>query len=71
LNYTGLDLVVICIRIEVVVYVERVKYSFIGLAVKSFSAMKMGGVLDLRILFGSGLKGSNQDFEIFYLAYTK
>ena len=41
---------------EAVVYVEGVKYSFIGLAVESSSATVMGGVLNLSILSGSGLK---------------
>ena len=54
---------------EVFVYVEGVKYSFIGLAVSS--AIVISGVLDLRILFGSGLKGIKSGFETFYLAYTK
>jgi len=45
---------------ETVVYVEEVKYSYIGLAVSS--AMVMGGVLDLKILSGSALKEIKSGF---------
>ena len=44
------------------VYVEGVKYSFIGLFVGRSSAIMMGGVLVLRILSGFGLKGLKSGF---------
>jgi len=44
------------------VYVEGVKYSFIGLAVGWSSAIMMGGVVVLSILSGSGLKGLRSGF---------
>jgi len=44
------------------VYIEGVKYSFIGLVVGMSSIIVVDGVLDLRILSGSGLKGLKLGF---------
>jgi len=47
---------------EAEVYVEGVNHFFIGLAVGVFSTIVVDGVLDLRILSGSGLKGLKLGF---------
>jgi len=49
-------------NVTAVMYVKGVNYSFISLAVESSSAMIVGGVLGLRILSGSVLKGIKSGF---------
>jgi len=67
LDHTGFNLVVFALVLgiqmhEAEVYVEGVKYSFIGLAVEISSAIVVDGVLYLRILSGSRLKGLKSGF---------
>ena len=67
LDHTGFNLAVFALVLEIQmheaeVYVEGVNHFFIGLAVGVFSTIVVDGVLDLRILSGSGLKGLKLGF---------